>query len=192
MKNMIKHILASFFLLFAASAMAQEAAPADPVESAAGARAQVPQEITRDVVGDWQVKCRIGETEQCFLFQLVLGAAGNPMLEYSLVPLNDPENPEVILGGNMVTPLNTVLPRGILQVVDEGEPVRRPYGYCSPVGCFSRYGLSQAEVDAYSSGTTLKVAIFTIQAPNQEVSIPISLDGFGEAYEKLQSYQKSE
>ncbi len=164
-------------------------APANSDASAAQegptARAATPQEITKSVHGDWQIRCVTVEPQQCFLYQLIVDNNNSPILEYSLVPAKDETGGDVKMVGTLITPLNTVLSRGVIMQVDENDPVQRDYTTCAPVGCFSRYGLTGAQLDQYRGGKQITAVIFMIQSPDQGIELPLSLNGFGDAYDEL-------
>ncbi len=177
-----------FASLFAANLTAQEAAPAAETTASAPAgeqRAARPQEITRNVHEDWQIKCTVGENQQCYMTQLILGANGAGLMEVTLIPANIENDPDAILGATIVAPLNILLQRGVYLQADENEPNLQKFDWCAQIGCYARFGIKQSDVDEYSKANKLTAVIFGIQNPNQGMAINISLLGFTAAFKEL-------
>lgn len=178
-----------FASLLAVNLSAQEAAaPTAEAQAAAPAnqqRAARPQEITRNVHEDWQIKCTVGENQQCYMTQLVLGANGSGLMEVTFIPANIENEPDAIMGATIVAPLNILLQRGVYLQVDENDPDRKDFTWCAQIGCYSRFGVTQADVDAYSKANKLTAVIFGIQNPQQGMAINISLLGFTAAFKEL-------
>ena len=63
-----------------------------------------------------------------------------------------PAQAEATAGVTIVTPLGTLLPPGIGLQVDTGDRRAYPFGWCSPVGCFARFGLDDASLAALKRG----------------------------------------
>lgn len=183
---MRKLILASLsVLLMSWGAVAQEAATESGAEAAAPTRAAAPQEITRAVHGSWQIKCVTTEPQQCYLFQLIVDENNTPIMEYSLMPVKDETGQGVKLGATLVTPLNTVLQRGVIMQVDENDPVQQSYSWCAQIGCYARFGITDADISQYRGGNKITTVFFMVRRPDQGIEIPMPLDGFGNAYDEL-------
>ena len=178
-----------FATLLATHITAQEAAApaADALASAPAdqQRAARPQEITRNVHEDWQIKCTVGENQQCYMTQLILGANGGGLMEITLIPANIENEPDAILGATIVAPLNILLQRGVYLQVDENDPNLQEFDWCAQIGCYARFGITQADVDSYSKANKLTAVIFGIQNPQQGMAINISLLGFTAAFKEL-------
>ncbi len=168
------------------------AAPQAPAQGATPARASTPQEITRAVHSDWQIRCITGEQQQCYLYQLVVNQQNAPLMEFSLVPARDETGGDVKMVATLITPLNTVLGRGVIMQVDENNPVKKDYTWCAPIGCFVRYPVDSAELASYKSGGQILTAFFMMQNPNVNLELPLSLTGFGAAYDELMEIEAEE
>ena len=140
-------------------------------------------EVVRDTFEDWQIRCSPENTD-CFMYQLALDAEGNPVAEFSMIRL-EPGN-EAAAGVTVVTPLGTLLPVGLVIQVDNGEQRQYPFSFCSQVGCFARFGLATATVDAMKRGAVASLRIASVAAPEQPVTLDISLSGFTDAYNTLE------
>ena len=157
------------------AAAAPGAAPATP---------QQPQvmEIVRDTFGDWQVRCA-PEGDECFMYQLALDGQKNPVAEVSILKL--PEAAEADAGVTVVTPLGTLLTNGVIFQIDGGETRQYPFAWCSQVGCFSRFGLAKASIDAMRRGKAGKISLVSVGAPETPVVLALSLTGFTDAWNSL-------
>jgi invasion protein IalB len=69
--------------------------------------------------------------------------------------------------------------------VDEGQPKRYPFTFCSAVGCVARLGLVAEEVEGFRRGTKAQVRIVPAAAPDQEVILDVSLAGFTAGFQAL-------
>ena len=168
-------------------APAEGASPAEGATVAPGAAPATPQqpevmEIVRDTFGDWQVRCA-PEGNECFMYQLALDGQENPVAEVSILKL--PEAAEADAGVTVVTPLGTLLTNGVILQIDGGETRQYPFAWCSQVGCFSRFGLAKASIDAMRRGNAGKISLVSVGAPETPVVLAVSLTGFTDAWNSL-------
>lgn len=172
--------LAALVSVLAFSAQAQEStALADqfPV-----AQEPEPREVVRETYGTWEIRC-VGETDTCFMYQLMIGENDVPLAELSIIKL--PAGSEAVAGATVISPLGTILTRGLTVQVDDKEASRYPFNWCVQPGCFSRFGLTDLLVNDMKSGTDLKVIVFSLADPANPVSVSASLEGFTAAFEAL-------
>ena len=178
-------------VLVGASAFAQETTEEAPAEGAEPALAdqfpvggvqEQPQEVVRATHGDWEIRCA-GETDNCFMYQLLLDANANPVAEFSLIKL--PIGSEAVAGATVVAPLGTMLTRGLTMRIDEGEATTYPFSWCTRPGCFARFGLTDLLVNGMQSGTDLKLVVFSIAQAQAPIEVTASLSGFTAAFEEL-------
>jgi invasion protein IalB len=154
-----------------------------PAGDAAGDPAEPEvMEIVRETHGEWEVRCTPEETD-CFLYQLALDDQENPVAEFSLLKL--PAGSDAVAGATVVTPLGTLLPEGIVIQIDGGEQRQYPFAWCSQVGCFARFGLTGETINAMKRGRGANVRLVSVAAPEQPVSLDLSLSGFTAAYDAL-------
>jgi len=164
-------------------ATAAGGAETGPSEDAGDPAAAEVLEVVRDTFVDWQIRCSPEGTD-CFMYQLALDDEDNPVAEFSMIRL-EPGN-EAAAGVTVVTPLGTLLPAGLVLQVDSGQQRQYPFSWCSQVGCFSRFGIDTATVDAMKRGAVAQLSIASVAAPEQPVSLDISLSGFTDAYDALE------
>ncbi|KRS18169.1 invasion associated locus B family protein [Roseovarius indicus] len=150
-----------------------------------GQEVQEDPSYVKETYGDWQLQCFRSEAEEdpCQMYQLLREDAGNPVAEFSLFKL--PDDSQAVAGATIVVPLGTLLPQGLKIAVDDGKAKAYNYSFCSMVGCFARIGFTQADVDALKAGGEAVLMIVPAQAPDQQVVIKASLDGFTKAYENV-------
>lgn len=165
---------------------ASEPAPAAAAEqdtaTAGDPAAPEVMEIVRDTFGDWEVRCA-PEGEDCFMYQLAMDSQNNPVAEVSILKL--PEGSEAAAGVTMVTPLGTLLQSGVVIQVDQGEARQYPFNWCSQVGCFARFGLTQESINSMKRGNAATVMLASVAAPETPVRLNLSLTGFTAGYDSL-------
>ncbi|MDR5651818.1 invasion associated locus B family protein [Ruixingdingia sedimenti] len=134
---------------------------------------------------DWQMTCeRTGlEADPCELFQGLNDPNGGPVAEISL--FNMPKGGEAVMGGTIVTPLETLLTQAVTMRIDGGQAKRYPFTFCAPVGCVARVGFTQADLDAFRRGKAAEITIVPMVAPDQQVKLTMSLKGFTKGYDAV-------
>ncbi len=215
MSDAARLLLATAFAALAAPALAQDApaddaggqaaaeSPAEATNGEVQDGQQAPQDLSmgepaggtgenevgstyvRDTFGDWQMRCvRTGEErDPCQLYQLLQDDQDNSVAEISLAPL--PEGQQAAAGATVITPLETLLTAQVTLAVDGGQPRRYPFTWCSAVGCFSRIGFTQADVDQFKRGRTATLTIRPVAAPDKTVPLTVSLSGFTAGYDAV-------
>lgn len=151
-----------------------------PVAPAADAG---PSEYTKATHGDWQIRCTTGAEERCVLYQLLKDEAGTPVVEITMVKL--PAGGQAIAGVTSVTPLGTILTNGFAFQIDSNPARQYPYNWCTPNGCFSRFGLDAASVAQMKSGSAGIVALYSLNQPQEPIRMKLSLAGFTAGFEEL-------
>lgn len=192
--------LASIALLclIASPLAAQDTTPSEGVaelplgESVGAINTATGEELGETYVGDtftdWELRCIRTDREQdpCQLYQLMSDGSGNPVAEINLFALGPDEAPAVA-GATIVTPLETLLTQQVTMAVDGGQAKRYPFTFCSQIGCFARLGLTQEDIDAFKRGSVANLAIVPVAAPDQLVTLDISLAGFTAGYDAIQA-----
>ncbi len=128
--------------------------------------------------GSWEQRCVRTEdgADPCQLYQLLKDGEGNSVAEINLFSL--PPGSEAAAGATAIVPLGTLLTEGLLLAVDTAEPKRYPFSWCSDVGCIARLGFTAEEVEALRKGSAATLSIVPVMAPDQRVTLNISLSGF--------------
>ncbi|WP_425050487.1 invasion associated locus B family protein [Psychromarinibacter sp. S121] len=135
--------------------------------------------------GDWQVRCIRTEAgnDPCQLYQLLEDGNGNPVSEINVFPITD-DAVEAAAGATVVTPLETLLTAQLSFQIDSAQPKQYPFAWCSQIGCFARLGFSDADVEGLKAGNEAKIMIRPVAAPDQMVTLPVSLTGFTAAFDE--------
>jgi invasion protein IalB len=195
-------VLTALSILLAGPAAAQtaaeapaEGAPAEETAPLPGGTLAIGEPVT-DAAGlgepyvgaeftDWVLRCVRTDTgnDPCQLYQLLTDAEGNSVAEISVFPL--PQGQEAEAGVTIITPLETLLTEQVVMRVDEAQPKRYPFTFCSAVGCVSRIGLLPDEVNSFRRGSRAQVRIVPAAAPDQQVILEVSLAGFTAGFQAL-------
>lgn len=157
--------------------------PGEPATDAADPTEAEPSEVTRATFDDWEVRC-LSTSDECFLYQLALDPDGNPVAEFSLLKL--PASGEAAAGATVVTPLGTLLTSGVVLQIDSDAKRQYPFGWCSQVGCFARFGLDNETIGSMKRGSSGELTLVSVADPDAPISVPLSLTGFTAAYDSLE------
>lgn len=146
---------------------------------------EVGKPYTQETIGAWEMRCIKTESEvdPCQMYQLLDDGQGAPVAEISLFRL--PDGGRAQAGATIVVPLETSLPQQLTISVDGGKARRYPYAFCNPVGCYARLGLTADDVAAFKRGKQAEITIVPALAPDQQVKLALSLDGFTASYGKV-------
>jgi invasion protein IalB len=136
--------------------------------------------------GDWDIRCvrTASGNDPCQLYQLLKDGEGNAVAEVSLFPLVPPQD-QAVAGGNIITPLETLLPAGVTMQIDSAEPRRYPFTFCTEAGCFARIGYTEADINRFKRGAKATVTIVPVLAADQRIQLAVSLSGFTAGYDRL-------
>ena len=150
----------------------------------------VGQTYVKDSFSAWEMRCirTEGGNDPCQLYQLLVDGNGNSVAEINLFVVNG--NPEIAAGATIVTPLETLLTANLRLAVDRGEAKVYPFAFCRTIGCFSRIGLTGAEIDQFKAGNAARVVIVPAAAPDQTVDLQASLSGFTAGWNALVEVSK--
>lgn len=186
------------------SAFAQETQPENPPESVfnlgepvdengnpVAGEEQQPQEpqpgqqYLQEVFNDWALRClKVEEGEDpCQMYQLMSDADGNDVAEIAIVSL--PEAGQAVAGATIVVPLETLLTEQITLRVDGGQARRFPFNFCNLGGCVTRLGLTAQDVALFKRGAEATLSMVPAAAPDQRVTVTMSLSGFTAAFDAV-------
>lgn len=209
--NMTRHLLPFTQFLFAAAVIGVLAAPAfaqetetatedqpdsvfnmgEAVDEDGNPVAPEPQEpqpgqqYLREVFNDWALRClKVEEGEDpCQMYQLLNDGDGNSVAEVAIVPLAP--GGQAVAGATIVVPLETLLTEQLTLRVDGGQARRFPYNFCNVGGCVSRVGLTEQDIGLFRRGAEATLTMAPAAAPDQRVTVTMSLSGFTAAYAAL-------
>ena len=139
----------------------------------------------RSTHGDWAIQClRVEEgAEPCQMYQLLRDEHGGSVAEVSIFKLTGSNQVEA--GGTFIVPLETLLTEKLNIRVDSGQAKRYDFSFCTTVGCYSRVGFTGEDVAAFRRGNVANVTIVPALAPDQRVTVGMSLSGFTAAFDEL-------
>lgn len=134
---------------------------------------------------DWEIRCIKAQSgiDPCQLYQLIDDGQGNPVAEINMFPIFG--EGQAAAGATVITPLETLLTQQLSLSVDGGAARAYPFTWCSQVGCFSRLGFTEAEVQQFRNGATANLIIVPVAAPDQRVRLEVSLSGFTAGFRDL-------
>ena len=101
---------------------------------------------------------------------------GTPVAEFNLNVIET--NGAVVVGANVITPLETLLTAQLTIQVDGKNSKVYPFVFCLKIGCVARVGLTEADLDSYRTGNQATVTMVPAGAPKQYENLILSLDGF--------------
>lgn len=175
---------------------ASEEAPADPMQLNMGEEAPPAEDgpgsiYVKSEHDDWEIRCiRAAEGQDpCQLYQLLTDPSGNPVSEINIFPLTGGTT-DAAAGATVVTPLETLLTAQLALQVDSSGFKKYPFSWCSQIGCFARLGFTADDVAAFKRGNEARIVIVPVAAPDQRVTLTVSLKGFTAAYDEAVSLQQ--
>ena len=174
-----------FLALLLAASSAGAALAQDDAIPRSRADAEPGQAYQLGKFGDWEVRClrvEAAEGDPCEMHQLLRGPEGNATAEINLFLL---DRDDVPAGATIVTPLETLLPRGLRVSIDGVEAKTYPFQLCNRQGCVAQIGFTPEELAAMRSGTRAEMVIHPAAAPDTPVPLTVSLAGFTAAQEAL-------
>lgn len=139
---------------------------------------KVGDRYSKETFGDWELACfkTNDGNDPCSLVQILTDSTGNPTAEVSFFRIDN--GGLAVAGITVVVPLETSLPAQLKMAVDGGLGKSYSYSFCNPVGCIAQIGLTQEDVDAFKKGNSATVSLVPAQAPDQVITLDMSLAGF--------------
>jgi invasion protein IalB len=159
--------------------------PAPKAQSAPAPSVQMEEGKEPQAAGPgWAVNCSSEAGQKglsCQMSQTVVAKqSGRTLTNVAFLLSPESKNPEVLLR----LPLGLYLPAGATYQVDENAPQRLSIRACDRNGCYARGPVSPESMGSLTKGKQLKIDFKNLA--EESVSIPLSLDGFASAYEKIQ------
>lgn len=157
----------------------------DPVAPAEPAEPQVGQQYLKEVFNDWAVRCLKTDdgNDPCQMYQLLSDADDNAVAEIAIVDL--PAENQATAGATIVVPLETLLTEQLTMRVDGGTARRYPFNFCNVGGCVTRLGLTSDDIALFRRGASASLTLVPAAAPDQTVTVTMSLSGFTAAFDAI-------
>lgn len=148
---------------------------------AGAAAAQGP---VKNTFGDWQMRCETpagAKGEQCAIVQSVQ-AEDKPNVTLVVIVLKTADGRSRLL--RVIAPLGVLLPSGLGLKIDTTDVGRAGFVRCLPSsGCIAEVVMDDELLGKLRGGQAATFIVF--QTPEEGIGIPVSLDGFGKAYDSL-------
>lgn len=140
------------------------------------------QQYLSEIHGDWAVRClKVEEGDDpCQMYQLLNDTDGNAVAEIAIVVLAD--SGQAVAGATIVAPLETLLTEQLTLRVDGGQARRFPFNFCNVGGCVTRLGLTEQDIALFRRGAEATLRMVPAAAPDQDVTVTMSLSGFTAAF----------
>jgi invasion protein IalB len=145
------------------------------------------QQYLQDVFNDWAMRClKVEEGDDpCQMYQLLTDEDGNEVAEIAIVSLPGGNGNNAVAGATIVVPLETLLTEQITLRVDGGQARRFPFNFCNVGGCVTRLGLTEQDLALFRRGAEATLSMVPAAAPDQVVTVTMSLSGFTAAFEAV-------
>ena len=131
----------------------------------------------------WAVNCKSEATEkglECRMSQtVVLKQSGQVLTNVTFRIPSDTKKPEVIVQ----LPLGVSLAPGATFQVDDNPAQRLNFRACDRNGCFAITPVTPEMLAVLRRGKQIKIGFQNLA--EKPITVPLSLDGFGDAYEKM-------
>src|SRR5947209_1199982 len=141
------------------------------------------QGAVRSVHSDWQVRCDTppgAQGEQCALIQSVT-AEDRANIGITVIVLKTADAKSRLM--RVVAPMGVLLPSGLGLKIDQADVGRAGFVRCLPNGCIAEVVMDDELIKKLRNGKAATFIIF--QTPEEGIGFPMSLNGFGEGYDKL-------
>jgi len=144
---------------------------------------QLGERYSKGKYGDWDLACikTEQETDPCSLLQILQDDKGNSVAEVSLFRIES--GGQAVAGATVIVPLETLLTAQLTIAVDGAPGKRYSYTLCSPIGCIAQIGLTAEDIAAFKKGSKATVSLVPAPAPDQVITLPMSLLGFTAGYD---------
>ena len=135
--------------------------------------------------GVWRLKCGNEKDVACQLVQYASLRLGEPPLFLVTITRDEKSGKRF---GIVTTPLRVYLAPGIRIAVDRKRPFKAAFELCDERGCHAGFRFDGALASAFRKGERADVTVWT--AKDKAVVIPVSLEGFSTALQKLESGER--
>jgi invasion protein IalB len=141
------------------------------------------QGAVRSTYGDWQIRCEQpagAQAEQCAVYQNIV-AEDRPNMTLLVIALRTADRKSQLL--RVVAPLGVLLPSGLGLRIDQTDIGRAAFMRCIASGCIAEAVIDDKLAEQLRTGQQATFIVF--QTPEEGIGIPVSLSGFGQAYDSL-------
>jgi invasion protein IalB len=143
-----------------------------------------PPQRTTATYDDWTVRCEVRDAaKSCEMVQTMqIQGQSQPVTQIAIGRLTKSDPLKIVFQ----VPINVWLPAEVkLKIDDKDSGLLGSYRRCLPTSCFADTDLKDDLVKKFT-GLTENGKLQFKDASQQEIAIPVSFKGFGQAYEALQ------
>ncbi|MCP8939245.1 invasion associated locus B family protein [Alsobacter sp. SYSU M60028] len=141
------------------------------------------QGAVKSTIGDWQMRCETpagAKAEQCALVQSVQ-AEDKPNVTLVVIVLKTADGRSRLL--RVIAPLGVLLPSGLGLRIDQNDIGRAGFVRCLQSGCVAEVVMDDDLLAKLKGGQNATFIVF--QTPEEGIGIPVSMNGFGKAFDSL-------
>ena len=147
-------------------------------------QASQPVKLNLQPGAGWSSKCESDSRQtavECSVEQTVVVAGSGQLLASVIVRVPAATREPVM---TIQTPMGLYLPAGLTLQVDDDKPLSLALQTCDLKGCYAQMPVSAEMISAMKTGKLFKVGLQNMAKEN--ITIPLTLRNFAEAYQKIQ------
>ena len=173
------------FSIFCISSLKAEEADSLSIDDTIISEPQKTEPYIKERFENWSLKCikTVNSIERCEANQIIFNQKQQPVAEISIIKL--PKGQVAAAAATIIVPLETILSEGLVLAIQELEPKKYQFKFCNSLGCYSQIGLTDDEVEALKRKEKASIFLKHISSGDQQIVIPMSLDGFTKTFSKV-------
>ena len=173
------------FSIFCISSLKAEEADSLSIDDTIMSEPQKTEPYIKERFENWSLKCikTVNSIERCEANQIIFNQKQQPVAEISIIKL--PKGQVAAAAATIIVPLETILSEGLVLAIQELEPKKYQFKFCNSLGCYSQIGLTDDEVEALKRKEKASIFLKHISSGNQQIVLPMSLDGFTKTFSKV-------
>ena len=173
------------FSVFCISSLKAEEADSLSIDDTIMSEPQKTEPYIKERFENWSLKCikTVNSIERCEANQIIFNQKQQPVAEISIIKL--PKGQVAAAAATIIVPLETILSEGLVLAIQELEPKKYQFKFCNSLGCYSQIGLTDDEVEALKRKEKASIFLKHISSGDQQIVIPMSLDGFTKTFSNV-------
>ena len=173
------------FSIFCISSLKAEEADSLSIDDTIMSKPQKTEPYIKERFENWSLKCikPVNSIERCEANQIIFNQKQQPVAEISIIKL--PKGQVAAAAATIIVPLETILSEGLVLAIQELEPKKYQFKFCNSLGCYSQIGLTDDEVEALKRKEKASIFLKHISSGDQQIVIPMSLDGFTKTFSSV-------
>ena len=178
-------IICILLSIFCISSLEAEEADSLSIDDTMMSEPQKMEPYIKERFENWTLKCikPVNSIERCEANQIIFNQKQQPVAEISIIKL--PKGQVAAAAATIIVPLETILSEGLVLAIQELEPKKYQFKFCNSLGCYSQIGLTDDEVEALKMKEKASIFLKHISSGDQQIVIPMSLDGFTKIFSNL-------